>query len=619
MSALAGLFHRDGQPLGQPMHARFSAALERHGGPCRTARGPDWLIGATAIGEDRRGGRIVVAADARIDNRDEIAAMLGLTQRAPLSTAEIVAALYRRFGTDCPAHILGDFAFLIWDEEERRLFGARDHFGVRPFYYHLAPQRFAAASSMGALHGIGVDDALDDTGMADFVAGAFADAEVTPYRHIRRLPPGHRMTVRGEDVRIDAYWRLEAAERAPSPSAAEEFRHLFTQAVRCRMEEKGTGVMLSGGLDSSSIAAVARHAHAAAPLPSFSLTFHDTPGWNEGGFIASMLASGDFRPHFLPSDHHDPLAAMDAMLREQDGPFLAYNHSVSRRLYHAARTEGVAVLLDGHGGDEVVSHGFGRLNELAIAGRWRALWREAGGVAALFGSSRWEVASPYLDHNRAVRAIRRRILGPVAATPSAIAGLSTDLVAPDLARRTHAEERQRAIRPSRSARQTERDRHLEMLRSPHQPHAFEVLDRAAAAAGVTARFPFYDRRLVEFCVAMPSHEKLAGGFPRAMLRNAMAGLMPEDVRLRRDKYDFSGQLAGGLARHAGRLAGMVRADAGGIGHFIDRQAAARVLERLNDPRERGTAHLFPAWRTAVLIHWLNQQSGALDASATQAA
>lgn len=456
---------------------------------------------------------LIIAADARLDNRREIEARLGLDAHPRLSDAALIGALYDRYGSDCPSHLLGDFAFLIWDEKHQILFGARDHFGVRPFYYHTSPALFIAATTSETLLRSGVSPEKDETGMADFVAGAFADQHVTLHRHIQRLPPGHSIRASHGGTTIQQYWKLVPREPSTERDLGEEFRHIFEQAIACRMTDPSVGAMLSGGLDSSSIAMVASRLSEAAdqpPLPSLSMTFDATPGWNEGPFIRTILQAGHFSPHFLPSDHHDPLRDIDTMLAEQEGPFLAYNHGVSRRIYHFASGAGINLLLDGHGGDEVVSHGFGRLNELAMEKRWTRLWHEAGGVAQIFGISTWQVASPYFDHIRAIRSVRRRWRRVASRAPDTneATAFNAALVAPDLARRTQIAERQALIACSRSAYQTEQQRHLEILSSPHQAYAFEVFDRASAAAGVGLRFPFYDRRLVEFCLSAPDRKSV---------------------------------------------------------------------------------------------------------------
>jgi asparagine synthase (glutamine-hydrolysing) len=615
MTSILGLFHRDGSgqaPLASPAIAALAAR-----GPLEVAQEPAVILAGSQldrIRDDFSEHRLIVALDGRIDNRGELEERLGLRDMARMSMAELIGHLYLKYKNLCPSFILGDFSFLVFDTRDHSVFGARDQFGVRPFYYYAAHDRFVAASTIGALLQSNVSDAIDDHGMADFVAGAFSDTCITLYRDIKRLPPGHWIRVDARHLRMEPYWALPEAEREARHDQAEEFQHIFEQAVQCRMTGTTSGSLLSGGLDSSSIAMVAQRClteRQSAPLPSFSMTFHATPKWNEGAFIHAVLNAGQFMPHFLPSDDHDPLSAMATMLTEQEGPFLAYNHSVSRRLYRFARQTGVDTLLDGHGGDEVVSHGFGRLNELAMDRRWLRLWREAGGIAPLFGMSTRKVISPYLDHVRTIRRARaswRRMTGSIQHS-TALGELSTSLVAPDLARRTDVEERQQKIQPNRSAYQTERERHREVLSSPHQPYAFEILDRAAVAANISLLFPFYDRRLVELCVSLPSSAKLADGYSRAILRGAMKNILPETVRLRRDKFDFTGQLATGLSRHVDYLLNAIGRRGDILAPYVDLDVARASIQRLKHPQSAGTAQVFPAWRVATLLHWLDTSAG----------
>jgi len=617
MTAFAALFHRDGRPADRWPNSGLASLRQR--GVSHVARnGPVMLAGTDmeAPYPDTARPVLIVAADVRLDNRTEIESRLGLPPYPHLPDASLIAALYDQYGQDCTAYLLGDFAFLLWDEKERTLFGARDHSGVRPFYYHSTQRLFMAATTIGTLLQSGVSPAIDDAGIADFVAGAVADTTSTLYRHIRRLPPGHNILVTEGDVRIQRYWELTPQAPPPEKDWTDHFRHLFEQAVACRMADASTGVLLSGGLDSSSIAMTASRigeAHDRPPLPSLSMTFDATPGWSDGPFLQSVVQAGRFPAQYLPSDDHDPLRDIDTTLDEQAGLYLAYNHGASRRLYHHAGRAGITSLLDGHGGDEVVSHGFGRLNELAMAHRWASLWRESNGVARLFGGSTWHVAAPHLDHVMAIRKIRqrwRRMSGSsLAVSPGP--DFTTALVAPDLARRTAIRARQEAIAPSRSAYQTEQQRHLAILTGPHQPYAFEILDRAAAAAGIELLFPFYDRRLVDFCLSLPSNAKLAKGYPRAILRDAMAGTLPEPVRLRRDKFDFTGQFRAGMARHRTHLQSVLDGQADMLAPYLDLSVARAAIARLDQGDAGGTTPLFAAWRIALLGRWLARSADSI--------
>jgi asparagine synthase (glutamine-hydrolysing) len=611
MSGFAALFRRDGAPMAEALPDRAEAAL-RARGPCHWRRGRSWAMAASAPLAGSVDAMALVAADARLDNRRELITALRLHPGS--SDAEAILAAYRRWEGDCVRRLAGDFAFVIRDDRRGAIFCARDHCGVRPFYYALDDKLFAAAGLtrfLTALPAIG--DAIDEQGLADLLAGGYADGAITLHRGVRRLPPGHSLTLTEAGVRIARYWHPRDVPVEERADAAEGFRALFAEAVvRRRARGDGVGVMLSGGLDSSAIAVQATQGFAATGrrMPSLSMMLDDTPGWNERPFIEAVLDWGGFDPRFIDAADHDPVAELPALLDEQEGPFVAYNASLSRRLYRRARAAGLTRLLDGHGGDEVVSHGLGRLNELAARGEWRRLWEESAGIAGIYGVGRWSILSPYLSHNRYVRLARgrwdriRARLGR--ADPGEIAGAS--LVEPGLAARVGLAERHADRSIKRSARHSERDVHIELLTAPQQGYGFEVLDRMGAAAGVAGLYPFYDLRLVEYCLSLPSHHKLNHGLPRHVLRQAMAGLLPDPVRLRPDKYDFAPALADALLRRRVALADLVGRDRAGIGRFVDMDAARVALGRLLDRgRAVDGASLFAAWRVLMLAVWLDRR------------
>lgn len=617
MSAFAGLFRRDGAPVAAHGAGAMEAASRSRGSLFWLHR-YDWAAGASrpVAGRDDAAS-IAVAADVRLDNRGELAAALGCL--AGTCDAGIIAAAYRRWGEDCPARLEGDFAFIVHDRRRDMLFCARDHLGVRPFYYHLDDRLFAAAtapSMLTALPAIGDDP--DEAGIASLMAGGYADRTTTVHRGIERLPPGHALRVTRTASHLTRFWSPADVPPRNQADAPEAFRALFHDAVRRRLETDSAGVMLSGGLDSS---AVALEAASIRPVRTLSLTLDGTAGWNERPHIEAVLDAGRFEADFIAGDDHDPLAELPSLLAEQDGPFVAYNASLSRRLYARAAQAGAGVLLDGHGGDEVVSHGLGRLNELAARGQWRSLWREGAGIAGIYGASRWRILSPYFSHNGYVRAARsqwdraRALLGYSRGQPAA-----TALVAPALARRVGLSDRLEGMPARRSARHSERDLHVEALSAPQQAYGFEVLDRMASAAGVAVRYPFYDLRLVQFCLSLPSHEKLADGLPRRVLREAMKGVMPEKVRLRLDKYDFAPALADALLRRRLAVCALMRGNHNGVGGYVDMDVARTALANLLDQGRRvDGGSLFAVWRTVMLALWLDRRGEAADAWREKAA
>ncbi len=566
------------------------------------------------------GGKLAITADCRLDNREELLARLGIRDSS-LADGSLLMRAYLRWGEACPTYLQGDFAFAIWDSERQTLFCARDHFGVKPFYYHADDQRFVFASEIGPILGVGGAGArLSEHQISGFLAGLPDDQQSTPYTDIFRLPARHSLTVSDSQVVLRRYWQIEPSPRPMRSDAAEEFRHLFSQSVRNRM--RGTpavGAMLSGGLDSSAIACVAglQNAVARKPrLPTFSLVFERGSSMDERPFIDAVIGQQKVDGTLIAVGNYAPFAEFERILEEQEGTFLAPGLSLTRGIYREAGAKGMKVLLDGHGGDEVVSQGHGHLHELANAGKWIELWREIRSASNTYGDSilglyyqfltlygpAWRIAK--------LRHTTRRILDRVRSRPAAPRGPSwRHLVNPELARRTDLVDRfHRAGHMPSTVSASEALSHRWILSNGIVPHAFEVLDKAAANFGVEPRYPFWDKPLVEFCLALPGEEKLHNGFGRHVLRRAMEGILPPSVQWRRDKIDFKSNLVHGmLGNHRDLVDKVLVSDADRIAPYVNLPEVSAAYARiLRQPDEATLPDVQCVWRSIALSLWLRQ-------------
>ncbi|ESZ03852.1 lasso peptide isopeptide bond-forming cyclase [Mesorhizobium sp. M1060] len=566
------------------------------------------------------GGKLAITADCRLDNRDELLARLGIRDNS-VADAVLVMRAYLRWGEACPEHLQGDFAFAIWDAERRQLFCVRDHFGVKPFYYHSSDRRFVFASEIGPILDVGgVDMRISEHQISGFLAGLPDNPQSTAYADIFRLPARHSLTVTGNQVVLRRYWQIEPSPRPMRSDTAEEFRHLFSQSVRNRM--RGTpavGAMLSGGLDSSSIACVAGLQNAAQRkprLPTFSLMFEKGSPMDERPFIEAVLGQEKVDGTLISVGNYAPFAEFERILEEQEETFLAPGLSLTRDIYRTAGAKGMRVLLDGHGGDEVVSQGHGHLHELAYAGKWMELWRELRSASNTYGDGMlglyykfltlygpaWRVAKIMRFANRAINKLRRHPAGRPATS-------WRGLINPDLAMRTDLVERFRRagyMSPAVSASETLTHRWL--LSNGMVPHAFEVLDKAAANFGVEPRYPFWDKPLVEFCLALPGAEKLNQGFGRSVLRRAMEGILPPAVQWRRDKIDFTSNLVKGmLGNHRDLLDKVLVKDAARIAPYVNLPEVTAAYGRISSQPEAATLpDVQYVWRSISLSLWLRQ-------------
>jgi asparagine synthase (glutamine-hydrolysing) len=628
MSAIAGLCFTDGRAAVRLDLERMLAALIHRG----TDDAGAWAGGPAALGhaalwttpESRRErqplatgqGHAMITADARLDNRAELIAALGLAD-ADLGDAELILRAWERWGEASVPRLLGDFAFAIWDSRQQTLFCARDHIGVRPFYYAQAPGAFLFASEIKALLTSPlIPYRLNPARVADHLVGLHDDRTTTFYRDVWRLPPGHLLCVSRDGLRLRPYWSLEptAELRLGSDEAyAAAFRECLAEAVSCRLRSSHpVGCLLSGGLEAAAIVGTARGIRARSAdenLATFTAIFPGLPPaelrtLDERALVAAIVRQGGLDPHDVRGDLLSPLVDVDRALWHLDEAFSAPDLYLRWALFGAARDQGVRPLLDGMSGDTVVSHGLERFAALLRTGRvvtlaseLRALSRRCDvDVASLVWQYSIQPLVPAPVHALVERVRRRQ--PPAWMTDSAIK--------PEFARRAGVVERAETAGrahwpPARSAREA----HGRRLSSGIIPHALEVADKAAAAFGVEPRYPFLDRRLMELCLSMPVEQKLGDGWTRLVLRRAMRGVLPEEVRWRNGTANLATNFKRRLLEHDRDVVEMVVGNPESIEDFVDVPALRRAYGRCLT-RRMSDADAVTVYRAVVLGLWLQR-------------
>lgn len=556
MSGIAGIYYLDGQPVQYSDLARMTDVLSH--------RGPDgaeiWCGGSVGLGHRMLWttpeslleklplvkGNLTLTADARIDNREELIPALGFADYPAdkVTDSDLILAAYEKWGTQCPEKLLGDFAFVIWDGRNQQLFCARDHFGVKPLYYYHQPGKlFAFASEIKALLALSdVPWQINEVRIADYLLQRYEDKASTFYQHIYRCVPAHSLRVTAEQLSLRAYWQLDP-HRELRLSSDEEYaaayREIFTEAVRCRLRSAfPIGSMLSGGLDSSSIVCVAKQLlpqQGQNCLKTFSLIFDNRTQCDERPFIQAVLEQGGVQPYFVHGDRLKLLADLTNNLEVQDEPFNAPNLFLHRALWTAAQQQNVRVLLDGMMGDGIISHGFNYLSDLAHSWRWLTLYSELHALAKRRNRSVWGVFGRYLWQDGLKPRLPQSIRFKLHLNNSQLSSDIPSALGPNLNHHVHSTTHQSTYVPWQSARQ----RHYQDLIDGYIPNALEIYSKGAAIFGLDARFPFLDRRVVEFCLAIPPSQKLHQGWNRMIVRRALANILPTKIQWRDSKGDLS--------------------------------------------------------------------------------
>lgn len=627
MSGITGLFYRDDRAVDREDIIRTIETIAH--------RGPDsagiWCHQSIGLGHrllwttpesllehlPRRQGHFSITVDGRLDNREELIAALDLRDPADkITDSQLILAAYQKWGDRCPERLLGDFAFAIWDSREQTLFCARDPFGVVPFYYTVSDRLFAFASEIKALLCLpDVPRQLNEAKIADYLTAILPDSESTFYQGILRLPAGHCLTISRTQLHRRAYWRLDRDREVrlnSNDEYAEAFREIFSEAVRCRLRSAfPLGSHLSGGLDSSSITCTARklliEEGRQRTLHTFSARFADGDPWDERFFQDTVIAGGNLQPHFIQADGMSPLTDLDRVLWHQDEVFLPANLYFDWGMYDVAQQLGVRVVLDGFDGDSTVSHGFEYLRELARGGRWGRLAIETRAYGQRYNTPwkkvlwnwmwRYGIKPTLTQPLTPLKGIVKRSASSSVPQPQWTIPLNPRFVDRyDLVYRF-------GDKCSHSP-QTERERHYRLLTNDILQHCLECVNKTAAAFGVEPRFPFCDKRLLEFCLALPADQKLSLGWSRAVMRRAMEGILPPEIQWRVGKANFAPSLAGGLQTYEkDRIDRSILQHSEAIAPYVDIAALRQMHDRFasGNPTERDINTLH---RTSVLITWL---------------
>lgn len=497
-------------------------------------------------------GDFSVAADCRLDNRQELIVDLGLNgDGSDLSDAQLIGHVYRRWGPRCVDRLLGDFAFVVWDKKQQSLFAARDPMGVRPFYYHQRDDLLVAASEIAALK---TDPELplrlNEGKIADYLVSITTDRRSTCLADVFRLPPAHCLRFDANGLKTWRYWALDPERSLSIGDPADRvstFAALFQQAVRrCMSGDRRVGSYLSGGLDSSAITAVASGLAKGRPWPTFSATFPSVPRSDERSYIDAVLAEGRYQPHFVYGHELDLLANLEEELPRDDDISPGYNTFINHALLKAVAASGVEIVLDGYDGDTTLSHGRRLIAQYLAEFEVAGLMRELSGLKATLGRPRWKSLWNYGMASLAPASWR--MFWRQADGRNPLTGTRDWVINANFVRRVGLKERL-ATAANIRLRPTSNERLHHYLRLTNMNvQQLEHSGHTAAFCGVEQRYPFCDRQLVEFCLAMPGELKMRAGENRWICREALKGRLPDRVRCRRAKGTLAPNFDAALRR-----------------------------------------------------------------------
>ena len=547
MSGIVGMFHRDGALVDMPLLRALTESMA-YCGP--DARGV-WQDGGMGLGQallQTTGeapsekqpaslhSRLWLTADARLDERAELLAQLGRTSAGPETfdsapDSQLILQSYDRWGANCVQHLRGDFAFAIWDVAAKKLFCARDRFGVKPFYYAQLNHLFIFSSTLNCVRAHpDVSGELNESAIADFLLfGLNYNESTTSFRDIQRLPPAHCLTVSRDGLELRQYWTPPTNGRiryARGEEYVEHFQTLLQVAVKDRLRADRVGILLSGGLDSTSLAATAKTLSAnnggIPAIYSYTAVYESLIPDGDIDYAAEVVEFLNVPNRRIAMDQLLPFVWPDdpgcRLPEPPDNPFFGALFNQFRAI-----SEDCRVVFSGEGNDNLMYFQmWPYLQELRRSKQWARLLNE--GLQYLR-------VRPF-----PWKGIRARLAG--LAGKSSAANSFPPWIAPDFARSLSLKDRWResGALGMPTATHPVRPKAHASLALPHWTSMFENESAGVTRYPIEVRYPFLDLRLVDYLLALPPFPWF---FQKMLLRKAMTGKLPERVRIR-PKTPFQG-------------------------------------------------------------------------------
>jgi asparagine synthase (glutamine-hydrolysing) len=538
LSGIVGIFNRSGAPVEKQLLRELTQLL--------AYRGPDalevWTDGAIGFGhamlrttrESRNerqpanlDGKFWITADCRLDQRSELRVKMakqGVSLSEPAPDSELILNAYAVWGTEWAQHLAGDFSFALWDAVQKILYLVRDRFGIRPFYYAALGDLLVFSNTLNCIREHpAVSGELNDTAVGDFLLfGLNCERSTTTFRDVQRLPPAHLLAVSQKQIEAKRYWTVPTDGRIRYGRAAdyvEHFESLLDAAVSDRMRTERLGILLSGGLDSGSVAATAAalraRFHGSMEFRAYTVTH------------ASLLPDHDSEPAHKIADYLGlPIRSLTLdslrVFDRWDEPALMWPEPVEDPLFAGLYDQFRPIaaecrtVFSGEGSDNLMLFEMWPYAADMLRRReWRSFCSQLFAYLVLRGAR--------LDVRRLTRRFFRK-------TPSL---LFPSWIAADFARRMNLEERWRSVQQSWNG--TDGPRHpvvpkgYASLALPHWTFLFEQSDPGVTRCPVEVLYPFLDLRIVSYLLALPP---LPWFFEKHLLREAMRQRLPETIRVR---------------------------------------------------------------------------------------
>ncbi|EJV69990.1 asparagine synthetase B [Bacillus mycoides] len=562
MSAITGIIHFTNEPVSIEHGTRLMSDLQKypaddiqiwHKENAFLGCHAQWIT-PESVGEQlpfyNYEKQLAITADAIIDNRNELFEKLQVdyADRKNMTDSELILLSYEKWGEAAPKYLVGDFAFMIWDEKNQTLFGARDFSGSRTLYFYRGEEKFAFCTIINPLFTLPyVEKKLNEQWIAEFLAIPVnfesVDPQQTVYKYIEQVPPSHTISVKNGKVNFSRYYTPTAGKMLNLKSNEEyeeAFRDVYQSAVKARLRtHHNVGAHLSGGLDSGSVVSFAAkdlraenkklHTFSYVPAEGFEDWTHKGRIADERPFIQSTVQYvGNIQDYYLELPERSPLSEIDDWLETMEMPYKFFENTFwLRGVYEKASQRGIGVLLSGQRGNWTVSWGpiFDYQAMLLKKLHWIRFYRELYLYSRNIG----------VKKSRVFEVVRRK------AFPFLHQLLSSEeqdvfpiIINPEFAKKMNVFDRlkEQDVDITGTSILNAYDMKREQFEKPYYWSINGTYEtKLSLRYALWDRDPTNDLRIIQFCLSVPEEQYVQNGLDRSLIRRATKNLLPDKVRL----------------------------------------------------------------------------------------
>ena len=519
------------------------------------------ISGQVFITEENKGevlplhnDELILVSDAILDNREELIEVFSRDNykvNKNITDSELILMAYKKWGENCPKYLLGDFNFVIWDEKKQELFCVRDHMGSRSFYYTFNNGVFAFGTLSNLIFPKVYNDGLNERWLTDFFALAGpmhnSEAKETIYNGIYQVEAATTMIVKKDGITTNKYWNplkdLKPLNLKNHEEYKKKFLEIFKEAVNCRLRTCGeVGIMVSGGLDSGSIAAIATKTlkeqgkvlkgYSFVPLNSYKDKIVGGRIADESDFVEILKDyCGNLQVEYCRNDGINSLTNIDEFISIFEQPIKTIENSYwVTGMAKKSSEENVKVMLVGQNGNVSISFGdfFTHIQTLLHEGNIFEIIKEVNAANKRYGKPKKQIYSTIFANSipYSIRKFRHRKEYTVENR------VEDSVVKLDLAKKYNVEKRfeENEYNPIISKTKTLKQIRKNILDAATLSHIAIMETKDSLKYGIIKRDPTKDKRIMEFCLSIPSGEYVHEGEERYLIRSAMEGYLPEEIR-----------------------------------------------------------------------------------------